>query len=84
MIINGLEHENSKDLSRSRIIAYGGLQYVSVDNLNKANKTRVDNFNNFMSIGFPYVEMESEKQDDTNVDDFIQEYQRLFGNKNAG
>lgn len=78
MILDGLQHENTKELAKARIIAYGGLQYLSADNLNKVNKTRVENFNNFLTGGFPYLEMESQSSK-SEIDELIDDYKKLLG-----
>lgn len=59
----------------------GGMNFISADNINKANSNRTDNFNNFIEDCYPYIEMETKKPDKeegASLESMIADYKRIF------
>ena len=78
----GIDHENIIDIYRSKINVLGGMNFVSVDNINKSNKNRNDNFRNYISDCYPYIDIpkkDPEPKGDNAIESLIEDYKRIFG-----
>jgi len=74
---SGIEHENTTDILRNKIKVLGGLNYISAENINKTNQTRVDNFNSFIESAYPYIQIKKEDKK-TGIDSLIAQYKEMF------
>lgn len=74
--LDAIEYENNKDLIKTKIMAHGGIQYLSADNINKINALRVEMYNNFISKAFPYIEMPKEKELGE-ADDLVKDFWKM-------
>lgn len=81
MSIDGIDHENVVNILENKIKVLGGLNYISVDNINKANKNRSENFSKFISASYPYIKTNknNESGGDSGVDKLIKDYYKIFG-----
>ncbi len=84
MACHGLEHENYINILSSKINVLGGMNFISVDNINKANANRTDNFNNFIETCYPYIKLNKPKQKkkQKTMEDLIDEYKKIFPSAN--
>jgi len=79
MARGGLEHENYMEILTTKISVLGGMNFISPENINKANSNRTENFNKFIESCYPYIKLikpESKKMK-TN-DELIEEYKKMF------
>jgi hypothetical protein len=74
---SGMDHENTAQILTNKIRVLGGLNYISVDNINKTNQSRIDNFNSFIEITYPYIKINKE-QKKTGIDSLIAQYKEMF------
>ena len=74
---SGMDHENTADILTNKIRVLGGLNYISVENINKTNQSRIDNFNSFIEGAYPYIKINKE-QKKTGVDSLIAQYKEMF------
>jgi hypothetical protein len=81
MASQGMDHENTINMLENKIRVLGGMNYISVDNINKANKNRSDNFNKFISSSYPYIKTKTEDEGSANngLDKLIKDYYKIFG-----
>jgi hypothetical protein len=80
MATQGVDHENVINILQSKINVLGGMNYISVDNINKANKNRSDNFSRFISLSYPYIKIDKEKESSGGgLDKLIKDYYKIFG-----
>jgi hypothetical protein len=89
MATQGMDHENTVNILENKIRVLGGMNYISVDNINKANRNRSENFNKFISSGYPYIKTKTEEEGtgSNGLDSLVKEYYKIFGkpekNENA-
>ena len=80
---NGIEHENYINILTSKINVLGGMNFISVENINKANANRTENFNNFIETCYPYIKLNKPKEKKTrSMDELIEEYKKIFPTAN--
>jgi hypothetical protein len=80
MATQGMDHENTINILENKIKVLGGMNYISVDNINKANKNRSDNFNKFISASYPYIKSKADEGSAaTGLDKLVQDYYKIFG-----
>ncbi len=80
MAEQGMDHENMVQILQSKINVLGGMNYISVDNINKANKNRSDNFTRFISLGYPYIKIDKDKESSSGgLDKLVKDYYKIFG-----
>ena len=72
-----MEHENTSDILRNKISVLGGLNYISVENINKTNKNRIDNFNSFIELAYPYIKLKKEDKK-SGIDSLVAQYREMF------
>ena len=84
MSMQGLDHENMVNILENKINVLGGMNYISVDNINKANKNRADSFNRFIAVSYPYVKVakDGESEKGGGLDKLIKDYYKIFGKPN--
>lgn len=84
MATQGMDHENTVNILENKIKVLGGMNYISVDNINKANKNRSENFNKFISSSYPYIKTKTEEGGTGNggIDKLIKDYYKIFGKPN--
>jgi hypothetical protein len=74
---SGIDHENTTDILRNKIRVLGGFNYISAENINKTNQSRVDNFNSFIESAYPYIKVKKEDKK-TGLDSLIAQYKEMF------
>lgn len=75
-----MDHENVVTILQSKINVLGGMNYISVDNINKANKNRSENFTRFISLSYPYIKLDKEKESSSGgLDKLVKDYYKIFG-----
>lgn len=74
---SGIDQENTTDILRNKIKVLGGLNYISAENINKTNQSRVDNFNTFIESAYPYIKIKKEDKK-TGIDSLIAQYREMF------
>lgn len=81
MACQGMDHENTVNILENKIKVLGGMNYISVDNINKANRNRSENFNKFISASYPYIKTKTEEEGTGNngIDKLIKDYYKIFG-----
>lgn len=78
----GVEHENRIDIFRNKMVVLGGMNYVSVENINKANSNRSELFSSYIEACYPYIQVSKDKKkadDSGSIESLINEYKRIFG-----
>lgn len=79
----GMEHENLADMYKSKIAMFGGMNFISPDNINSSNKNRVKNFRNYVKDCYPYVDIgpdsEERQQNTGSLESIIEDYKKIFG-----
>jgi len=73
----GMSHENNSDILRNKIGVLGGLNYISVENINKTNKSRIENFDKFIELAYPYIKLNKETKK-SGIDSLIEQYKQMF------
>ena len=71
---SGIAHENLADIYRTKVAVLGGMNYISADNVNKANTRRSDNLMEFIKDTYPYIRVAP-----STTEDMIEAYHQLFG-----
>jgi len=78
----GMSHENNSDIYRAKIEALGGMNYISPDNINKANSNRSDNLIEFIKDSYPYIKVEEQKKSgESSAEDLIAAYKAIMEGK---
>lgn len=72
-----MDHENTADILTNKIRVLGGFNYISAENINKTNQSRVDNFNSFIESAYPYIKIKKEEKK-TGIDSLIAQYKEMF------
>jgi hypothetical protein len=84
---SGLEHENVANIYAAKINVLGGMNFISVDNINKANTNRGDHYKSFIKAAYPYIKLDDDskkkKPENTSYDDLIDAYKEIFGDQQA-
>jgi hypothetical protein len=79
-----MELRCQQDIISKKIITYGGLEYLSAENVNKTNKERVDLFKQYLKRSYPTVEVDEIAKPSGTVEDLVAEYKRLFPQQSSG
>ena len=80
----GMSIRDHKDMIRQKMMVYSGIQNISVENINKNNNIRFDLYKEFIRAGFPYIQIEEEKQPQQGtIEDLVAEYKRIFPQNKA-
>lgn len=75
MSVSGMEQENEMEIMKTKVVNLGGIHFTSADNINQANKNRIDNFINFIKVSYPYIQVEEpEEKKTTTTEDLINAY----------
>jgi hypothetical protein len=79
MARGGFEHENYMEILKTKINVLGGMNFISPENINKANSNRTENFNKFIESCYPYIKLAKPeaKKMKTN-EELIEEYKKMF------
>ena len=78
---SGIAHENLADIYRTKVAVVGGMNYISADNVNKANTRRSDNLMEFIKDTYPYIKVQEDEPTSapSTTEDMIEAYHQLFG-----
>jgi hypothetical protein len=79
MARSGLDHENYMAILKAKISVLGGMNFISPENINKANSNRTENFNKFIESCYPYIELKKpEQKKNKTTEELINEYKKMF------